>query len=389
MVKKLIVVLAAAVVGASVGAMLGYGPLLRYKAEGVLSMDMGTTEYKRFTELANDVGTFEKFAVLQPPSGMDAKKLTALANAVSDGKWHKPVPRVSKADAKELPDILLQMEQDRDKAPQMEKNRDKAPDDVRKTTVPAYLGLKLTGTGADPTEAAAFAGWLGGYAKDVAAHEAVRDQVSRWKVENWKFSDRAREQKLKHEFTIEQAQTRAAALKIVVASYPELARREGSQVIDVRKDNEKFISPQAQLVGAESEIIEIRQKIKKLERELEQQAFTETLLGDVQTALKQARSGSESVIGLSAVLGQYGKKVKSDAEREKLLSLAADLSQISGRFLSQAQFISQPSAPLYPERPAPLLVIALGALLAALFASVFVWRKLIVKVLSQDDAEKA
>jgi len=73
----------------------------------------------------------------------------------------------------------------------------------------------------------------------------VRDQVSRWKVEKWKFSDRAREQKLKHEFTIEQAQTRAAALKIVVASHPELTRREGSQVIDVRKDNEKFISPQA------------------------------------------------------------------------------------------------------------------------------------------------
>lgn len=379
MVKKLIVVLVAAVVGASVGAMLGYGPLLRYKAEGVLSMDMGTTEYKRFTELANDVGTFEQFAVLQPPSGMDAKRLAALASAVSDGKWHKPVPRVSKADTKELPDMLLQMEQD----------RDKAPDDVRKTTVPAYLGLKLTGTGADPTEAAAFAGWLGDYVKDVATHEAVRDQVSRWKVEKWKFSDRAREQKLKHEFTIEQAQTRAAALKIIVASHPELARREGSQVIDVRKDNEKFISPQAQLVGAESEIIEVRQKIKKLERELEQQAFTETLLGDVQTALKQARSGSESVIGLSAVLGQYGKKVKSDAEREKLLSLAADLSQISGRFLSQAQFISQPSAPLYPERPTPLFVIALGALFATLFASAFVWRKLIVKVLSQDDAEKA
>jgi len=153
MAKKLIVVLVAAVVGASVGAMLGYGPLLRYEAEGVLSLDMDTTEYKRFTELANDVGTFEKFAPLQPPSGIDAKRLTALANAVSDGKWHKPVPRVSKADAKELPDMLLQMEQD----------RDKAPDEVRKTTVPAYLELKLTGTGADPTEAAAFAGLLGSY----------------------------------------------------------------------------------------------------------------------------------------------------------------------------------------------------------------------------------
>ena len=264
MTKKMIVVLVAAVVVGGVGAMLGYGPLLRYKTDGVLSMEIGTTEYKRFSELANDASTLPHFVDLYPPAGMDSKRFSQLAAVVVQGQWHQPVPRVSKADTKELPDILLQMEQD----------REKAPDDVRKVTVPAYLGLKLTYIAADPVEAANVAAWLGAYVKDVATREAVRDQVARWKLENSQFSDRARERKLKHEFTIEQAQTRAAALKKIVASYPELARREGSQVVDVRKDNEKFISPQAQLVGAESEIIEIRQKVRKLDRELEQQVFT-------------------------------------------------------------------------------------------------------------------
>ncbi|MBC7598600.1 MAG: hypothetical protein H7238_06215, partial [Polaromonas sp.] len=150
--------------------------------------------------------------------------------------------------------------------------------------------------------------------------------------------------------------------------------------------NEKFISPQAQLVGAESEIIETRQKVRKLDRELEQQAFTQVLLGEVEAALKQARSGSESVLKLSAVIAEFGKKVKTEAERERLLSLAADLSQISGRFLTQAQFIAKPSVPSYPERPSPLFVIALCALLSALTAAAFVWRKLIIKMLWQDDA---
>ena len=378
MAKKLIVVLMAAVVGASVGAMLGYGPLLRYKAEGVLNMGIGTTEYKRFTELANDPNTFEKFANLVPPPGLDAKGIITLTRVIADGKWHKPVPRVSKADAKELPEMLIQMEQD----------VEKAPDNLRKLTIPAYLGLRLTHTAADPKEAADVATWLGGYVTDVAASEAVRDQVARWKVGNLQLADRAREQKLKHEFTIEQAQTRATALKIIVASYPESARREGSQVLDVRKDNEKFISPQAQLVGAESEIIEIRQKVGKLNRELEQQAFTQTLMKDIEIATNLARNGSQAVLGLSTVLAQYGSKVKSDAEREKLLSLSADLSQISSRFLSQAQFISPPSVPTYPERPGPLLVIVLGALLSALFAAVFVWRRLIITTLLQDDTNK-
>ena len=76
-----------------------------------------------------------------------------------------------------------------------------------------------------------------------------------------------------------------AALKIIVASYPESARREGSQVVDVRKDNERFISPQAQLVGAESEIIKIRQNISMLNRELEEQAFTQSLMKDIQASV--------------------------------------------------------------------------------------------------------
>ena len=78
------------------------------------------------------------------------------------------------------------------------------------------------------------------------------------------------------------------------------------------------------------------------------------------------------MLGLSTVLAQSANKIKSDAEREKLLSLTADSSQISGRFLSQPQFISPPPVPGYPERPSPLLVIALGTLLSALFAGVLV-----------------
>ena len=46
----------------------------------------------------------------------------------------------------------------------------------------------------------------------------------------------------------------------------------------MRKDNERFISPQAQLVGAEFKIIEIRKKVSKLNREVELQAFTQTLM---------------------------------------------------------------------------------------------------------------
>lgn len=376
MTKKLIVVFLMTCLGSGGGALLGYGPLLRYKTDGVVSVDMGTTEYKRFTELANDVTTLQKYLMLVPMPGMDTRQFAEIAKIVAQGKWHSPVPRVSKADTKELSSLSLQMEQDR------EKERDS------ENPLPVYLGLRVTYSTGEPEQTAKVAIWLGGYALDVAANAAVRYKVSRWKAENWKFSDRALAKKLRFEFAIEQAQTRAARLTKVVASYPELTRREGSQVVDVRKDNEKFMSPLAQLIAAESEIIDIRQELQTLDRELEKQTFAQTLIKEIEPAMAQARDGSEAIAILSALISSFEKKVKSPAEREGLLSLMTDLSDISGRFLSQAQFISQPPIPTQPERPAPLLVIVIAALISALLAAAFVWRKLIFNMLKQDDDVK-
>ena len=374
--NKVIALLLAAAVGIGTGALLGYGPLLRYKTEGVLSMEMGTSEYKRFTELANDASTVRQYIAVMPPPNLKTTELEQLAIDTTRGDWHKPVPKVSKADAKELPDMLLQMEQER--------NDNKE----RKTPIPAYLGLRITNFSSDPLKAAEIAIWLGGYFKNVATREAVRDQVFRWAAESRQFSDRALERKLKYEFEIEQAQTRSTALKKVLASYPESARREAQQVVDVRKDNEKFMSPLAQLIGAESEMIEINEKVKKLDREIEQQTFVKALVVDAQVVISQARSGSESVVKLSSVVTDFSKKIKTEAEREKLLSIAADLSQISARFLSQAQFVANPSVPSRPERPTPYTVMAICGLLFTLLGGLYIWRKLIINLLRQEELLK-
>lgn len=369
--KKMIVVLVAALAGVGVGAGLGYGPLLRYKSEGVLSMEMGTAEYKRFAELATDANTVRQFAAVSLPPGVDSHWVDQLVRDVAKGAWLKPVPKVSKADAKELPDILLQLEQE----------REKAQDKERKGMV--YLGLRLTNTAADPDETAKGATWLGSYFKDVATRETVREQVSRWTAENRQFSDRAVERKLKYQFDIEQAQTRATSLKKLVASYPEAARRESQQVVDVRKDNEKFMSPMAQLVGAESEIIDIREKIQRLDREMEQQIFAKAMVAEAEVALDEAHSGSESVVKLSEMIVRFSKLVKTEAESEKLSSLAADVSQISARFLVQAQFVAKPSVPTRPESPRPLMVMVLAGLLAGLLSAAFLWREALKKMLFQ------
>lgn len=331
-------------------------------------MELGTTEYKRYSELAKDSNTIRQFWTAFPSPRYAQEDVEYLINDLSRGDWHKPIPKITKNDTKELPDILIQQEQEREKA--LDKDKE------RKAFV--YFGLRLTYAAADPQKAADIATWLGSYFKDVVTREAVREQVQRWTSETLQFSDRALERKLKLAFDIEQAQTRATALKKIVALYPDDTRRDSQQVVDVRKDNEKFISPRAQLVGAESEVIEINEKASKLDREIEQQNFAKLMLSDAETALNQSTSGKDSVAQMYAVIERFSKSAKTEAEREKLLSLTADLSQIRARFLSQAQFVASPSVSTLPEKPRPMLVAIVGGLLFAFVAAVFTLRQMLV-----------
>lgn len=95
--------------------------------------------------------------------------------------------------------------------------------------------------------------------------------------------------------------------------------------------------------------------------------------------IEKVQRGSDSVINLSALIVDATKKVKTDAEREKLLSLAADLLQITARFLTQVQFIAPPPVPSRPENPTPLIVVLLSGLLTMMVAALFIWRTLIFK----------
>jgi hypothetical protein len=111
-----------------------------------------------------------------------------------------------------------------------------------------------------------------------------------------------------------------------------------------------------------------------LNREIEQQVFAASIIKNAETSLKEGRGGLEVMGKLNAIVTEQGKNVKNDAEREKLLSLKADLSQITARFISQAEFIAQPSIPSRAERPTPAMYMALLGFLFAVLAMVYSWR---------------
>jgi hypothetical protein len=194
---------------------------------------------------------------------------------------------------------------------------------------------------------------------------------------------------MKYAFDIEQAQIRSKSIKQVVVQYPEYAKSEARQVVDVRKDNEKFISPGAQLVGAETEVIDLREKLSRLAREQAQQTFAQGFLNKAETSFSTAATGSAAIKAIRDLMSAEMSILKTDAEKEKLLSMGADVSRISARFISQAQFVVTPSVPDRPEQPRPLMITVLFAILSALAALLWIFKDLIAQLFKQDDEDTA
>jgi len=356
--KRILVVTACSIVGAMAGVLLARGPFLHYRSSGVLSMELSAEEYKRVVELANSTDTVRQLLEKTEPRDLDINQAKRLIGEINH-RWQEAVPRLSREDVKTLPETLL-------KSLQQGENQS------------IYLGVRIFGVAPSPQEAMRDAGWLGTYIKDVAIWSAVKEKVATWTETNRQFSDRAKENKLKYEFSINQAQARAAALKKMVDSHPNYGIQMPSQLVDVRRDNERFVAPAAQLVGAESEAIDLQEKIRQLDRTVEQEAFSKELLKKAVAAIATAHSGTDSLKKLSDVILSFDAKAQTDAQRERLAMFSADLASISARFATRAQYISPPALPLKPEGPPAWVIGLVGAHALGLMAIGWLWREQIL-----------
>lgn len=334
-------------------------------------MELTVSEYKRITEsLGASQSAKSRLEALPSPAVIESDLVNISSGSAA--KWHAPVVRVSKAEAKELPDAVLKLEFE--KGGQSEGIR-------------PYSGIRITAKTDDPQRSAAVVEWLGKYFRDSAAKELLRTQILEWVDGNQAFLIRAQEDRIRLAYEQEQSQSRANSLRKVLTKYPELAKIDVRAMIDVRKDNEKFVSPGGQLVAAEVEMINLKETQTRLERQVLQGEFIAPYLGESRELLASSKSGVDLVGKLNELTKAYMQKVQTDAQRETLLSKAAKTAEISARFFLHTQFISPPSIPSSAEAPRPRLLAAGGGLLFGLLTLIWLLRDWIIASFKDNDLD--
>lgn len=147
--------------------------------------------------------------------------------------------------------------------------------DIKDASATTMLGLELTADARTASVAQDMVNILAGYYINAVVRERMRAWTLAGKVDAQSQEKGVRADVLRAELDIELYGRRADDMKAVLARYPDAARMDSRQVVSVNpaEGGERYLSPLAQLVGAESAISQRREMIRRWQRELKQKTI--------------------------------------------------------------------------------------------------------------------
>lgn len=359
--QRAIVTCSAAVFGALACIVYFFVVRGNYEASAVLKFETSMAEYRRLASVAFSEEAFAAWAALQ--KGSDAEAVETLrwvfASPSRTQQRISPYFRVTKRDLREVPDLERSFRELRNEFGKDEELR-----------TAQLLGIQLEFEGRAESAAVERLRLAARYLLDMAlwnaASEYVRSNVRRSVVE----VQRLQNELLKKTFETEQLNQKVAELKRLNARYPasnKIAERQLLSVAGEGKTN-LFLSPLAQVVGAESELVELRRTVTRTERELEQAkvavAFFERALERVSTL----SSGLVLLQDLQTLRDQVAAEFRahtSDAVREQINQIGTTLAEYRVVYIDQPPFLSGHQVATFRVMTFPKAA-AIGALVGAL-----------------------
>jgi hypothetical protein len=159
--------------------------------------------------------------------------------------------------------------------------------DIKDASATNMLGLELTAGARTETVAKDMVNMLAGYYINAVVRERMRAWTLAGKVDTQSQEKGIRADILRAELDIELYGRRVDDMKALLARYPDAARMDARQVVSVNpsEGGERYLSPLAQLVGAESAMSQRREMIRRWQRELKQKTILAAFYADADALL--------------------------------------------------------------------------------------------------------
>ncbi len=249
----------------------------------------------------------------------------------------------------------------------------------------AFTNLKIMSSSSNPLEAVERVKWLGNYAQNTAALDAVEDLVAQWDNERKIFAERYEVAKLKNEFEVEQLKLKITNFKKATNNLPKSVNQEITQTIEFSRDDARPMTSMTRLFFAEMDLMDIKFKNTRLERVKHQQDLVQEIVHKYMKSTDAEKTGLDRLNELEKLINAAHSKTHIGAEREKLWSLANDVSAVKSRLFKKQLFTTQPETQVQIISASPFRLILLFSFLFTLFASLFFYKKTIIHFFLQKE----
>lgn len=172
--------------------------------------------------------------------------------------------------------------------------------DIKDASATAMLGLELTTDARTEATAQDMVMILAAYYTNAVLRERVRAWILAGKVDALSQLKVIQADILRAELDIDLYGRRAEDMKGILARNPDAARMDARQVVSVNpaEGGERYLSPLAQLVGAESAISQRRELIRRWQREHKQKEVLAQFFGEAEAQLDRETDVSKLLSAL-------------------------------------------------------------------------------------------
>ena len=188
--------------------------------------------------------------------------------------------------------------------------------DIKDASATTMLGLELVADARTEVIAQEMVSILSGYYVNAVVRERMRAWTLAGMVDAQSQEKGIRADILRAELDIELYARRAGDMKAILARYPDAARMDARQIISVNpsEGGERYLSPLAQLVGAESAISQRRELIRRWERELKQKTVLAKFFSTAEALLDREVDAAKIATEFKALAAKTFRH--ADAEQE-------------------------------------------------------------------------
>ena len=246
--------------------------------------------------------------------------------------------------------------------------------DLKDAASNSLVGVDLATNARTPELADEMLGTMGAYFTNALIRERIRGWVLKNSGEAPAKQKALRAEVVDAQMKIDSMGRRIQDLKAILARYPESAKLDSRQVVNITEESDRFLSPLAQLVAAETSITQHKETIARKERQARQFDLVERYFAEADKKLHSTPVVTELIPALAALATGKFEGVDADAEwaREVNFRIQADIAGFSSA-MSSFGVRNEARLSKAPWRdPVRLAAVAagLGALLLGLIAFV-------------------